>query len=293
MYMEQDTKKGDENEKTEEEAGKKNVRRIKPLKKKKEISEEEKKGNIKKKYKTKINYLLKKSRITDEEFLETTRNFFKEFLNIDYEFTYEELQNELSRIFIEPKIRKDINTFLNSLSYMEFFEEGSFSIDELKLLIRKLHSLIKKLIPEEKDNIKENGSRGIFPFSLIRRLRNKRKKEAKTKATAGNNETKKEIEEAILSVKKSLVLNNKENKPFYDHIPKPRASISEENKPPYAEVNKLIEEIYANIEKNNYEKAKMIYNKVLEKYNNMDNIRKKIFYKEINQLFYKLNERNI
>lgn len=283
MYMEQDIKKGDEKEKnSKEEAEKKNIRMIKTGKKKKEISEEEKKISVKKKYETKINYLLKKSRISDEEFLETTRNFFKEFLNIDYEFTYEELQNELSRIFIEPKIRRDINNLLDSISYTEFFEEGSFSTEELKLLIRKLDALIKKLIPEEKENTKENNSGGIFPFSLIRRLRNKRKKEAKAEATAGNKETEKEIKEAILSIKKEYLPDNKKHKQLYENIPGPDAEIDE-----------MMEEVYANIEKNNHEKAKIIYNKVLEKYNNMDTIRKKIFYEEINQLYYKLNEKNI
>ncbi|MBN1376837.1 hypothetical protein JW949_00725 [Candidatus Woesearchaeota archaeon] len=281
--MEQDIKKGDEKEKnSKEEAEKKNIRMIKTGKKKKEISEEEKKISVKKKYETKINYLLKKSRISDEEFLETTRNFFKEFLNIDYEFTYEELQNELSRIFIEPKIRRDINNLLDSISYTEFFEEGSFSTEELKLLIRKLDALIKKLIPEEKENTKENNSGGIFPFSLIRRLRNKRKKEAKAEATAGNKETEKEIKEAILSIKKEYLPDNKKHKQLYENIPGPDAEIDE-----------MMEEVYANIEKNNHEKAKIIYNKVLEKYNNMDTIRKKIFYEEINQLYYKLNEKNI
>jgi len=58
-------------------------------------------------YKKKINYLLSRSLLLEDDVFGIVRDFFKEYLNINYAFTYAELANELAKQFIPLATKKD------------------------------------------------------------------------------------------------------------------------------------------------------------------------------------------
>ncbi|HLD43439.1 MAG TPA: hypothetical protein VJB08_05650 [Candidatus Nanoarchaeia archaeon] len=85
-----------------------------------------------------------------ERLIQTIRRFFADYLNINYEFTYEELEQELA------KNNKDIIFFSKNLSKLQYSQDG-YSKNELRGLIGEFRSIIMKLADRKRSQLK-----GIF-----------------------------------------------------------------------------------------------------------------------------------
>ncbi len=115
----------------------------------KEVSELDRKILLKKTYLDKVNYYLSRSIIDDQELFTLVRKFFSEFLKLDYEFTYEELSIELNKVFIRPKVKEQIDTFLLQLSESEYLEDVTLELDEIKQYLTELKGIIEEVILED------------------------------------------------------------------------------------------------------------------------------------------------
>ena len=85
-----------------------------------EVSEVDRKLFLKKTYLDKIDYFITRNPINQDELYSLIRKFFGEYLKLDYEFTYEELSQELNKVFIKPNIKEHIDDFLIRLSETEY-----------------------------------------------------------------------------------------------------------------------------------------------------------------------------
>ncbi len=116
----------------------------------KEVSESDRKAFLKGKYIALVNKYLDSKHTTQEEVYQFIRNFFSEFLKINYEFTYEELTKELNKIYIKPDLKKEIDDFLLNLSKIEYLYENDLEQEDIKELLEKIKHTIEAVIIEEK-----------------------------------------------------------------------------------------------------------------------------------------------
>ena len=93
----------------------------------------------------KIRIILQKAFISEREVYELVRSFFKKFINIDYEFTSEELMGELKKIYLPAELRTRVYAVLVRISEMEHLSR-TFSKEELTQLLTEFNALVGELI---------------------------------------------------------------------------------------------------------------------------------------------------
>ena len=111
----------------------------------KEVSEAERRVSIKKNYSKKIELLLDKD-VDDRELYSVIRSFFSEFLKLDYAFTYEELSQELNKIFIKQALKSKIDRLLEDLTVLEYTSGFELSQSEKKKILSDFKDMVDELI---------------------------------------------------------------------------------------------------------------------------------------------------
>ena len=101
------------------------------------------------------------------QFFHVVRLFFAELFKIKYEFTYEELSNELERRRIDKNLKEKILFFLKKLSVVEYSDER-LSESELKKLLNEFLKLFERLTFNEQE-IKETRLDKILGFLRIKK----------------------------------------------------------------------------------------------------------------------------
>ena len=119
----------------------------------------------------KIGYLISKSQVREEELYQLVKDFFKDYLKLDYEFTHEELMVELKTVYLEKELLDELESFLKKIAKIECFD-NNFSNAEIKTLIEKFEeiskqimgplekqgessSIVKKVLSSVKDSVKQ------------------------------------------------------------------------------------------------------------------------------------------
>jgi hypothetical protein len=110
----------------------------------------------------KIKIISEKAFISEREVYDLIRGFFKKFINIDYEFTAEELIHELKKIYIPQENQEMVKTIMQSVSEMEHVSKA-FSKEELTLLLANFKKLVEALIIS---HYEKHGLFGRFRDSL-------------------------------------------------------------------------------------------------------------------------------
>ncbi|RME53559.1 hypothetical protein D6783_01685 [Candidatus Woesearchaeota archaeon] len=107
---------------------------------------------LKRSVRKKIQNLLEKGHVTEEEVYRLFKYFFQEFLQKRYEFTAAELREELEKVYLTNDVRNQVLSFLE---LMESFEVGSeeFSVDALKRSLREFEKVVDVLVGEEEERV--------------------------------------------------------------------------------------------------------------------------------------------
>ncbi|MBN1175066.1 hypothetical protein JXA48_00315 [Candidatus Woesearchaeota archaeon] len=92
-----------------------------------------------------IKYIQKKLQIEDKEVYLLSKQFFKKLLELDYETTYEELLEEIDKIYLDKELRKEIQAFIINIGQIEYSRK-EFTQEELRILLDELRRISKKLI---------------------------------------------------------------------------------------------------------------------------------------------------
>jgi hypothetical protein len=103
--------------------------------------EEKEKKDYKTEIKEKIDFLNKKTLITDKDVYKISKEFFYRLLDIDYEMTSEELLEELNKNYIEKEAIKHCEHILTTIKEIE-----SLSKEHNKNDLRKLLDELKGLL---------------------------------------------------------------------------------------------------------------------------------------------------
>ncbi len=92
-----------------------------------------------------VKVLSSKAFITEREVYDLVRGFFKKYINIDYEFTSDELIHELKKIYLPLQLQDQLSKILSQISEIEHLTR-SFSRQELVSLLASFESLVVALI---------------------------------------------------------------------------------------------------------------------------------------------------
>ena len=86
-----------------------------------------------------------KPKLHQEEVYHIVKYFFKKILEIDYEFTHQELLEELEKMYLEKKHHEQISEFITTIGIMEYTDK-EFTQSELKTLLKELSEIVNSLI---------------------------------------------------------------------------------------------------------------------------------------------------
>jgi hypothetical protein len=100
---------------------------------------------LKKAANKKIDHLRSKAYISDKEVYDLVRSFFKKHLTIDYEFTHEELMNELKKIYLSPDLQEKVRGLFEDISKIEHTSQ-SFTREELEEILKDFEGVVEGLI---------------------------------------------------------------------------------------------------------------------------------------------------
>jgi len=97
----------------------------------------------------KAKYLSTKAFVNQLAVYRLVKEFFTGYLEKDSEYTYGELVDEMHKIYISPTLRTNIYGLLNNLEKVEY-EDGSFSQEELREMLKTFQEIVKRLVIEHK-----------------------------------------------------------------------------------------------------------------------------------------------
>ena len=93
----------------------------------------------------KIKVISEKAFISEREVYELIRSFFKKYINVDYEFTSEELFKELKKIYLPAELQEGITNLFAKVSEMEHLSRP-FSKEELITVLTEFKAVVDGLI---------------------------------------------------------------------------------------------------------------------------------------------------
>ncbi|MFA6072920.1 MAG: hypothetical protein WC758_02310 [Candidatus Woesearchaeota archaeon] len=93
----------------------------------------------------KIDYYSNKNNVTDIDLYYLVKDFFREFLELSYEFSLEELLLELDKIYLDDTQRTKTTAFVKKIIIIEYIDK-SFSEDSVKLLIQEFAIVARLLL---------------------------------------------------------------------------------------------------------------------------------------------------
>lgn len=205
------------------------------------------------------NYLLSKGLITNNEVYYLVKNFLKNYLNLDYEFTKDELLEELKNIYLPYSIRADFFRFVDTIFLFEY-SEVSYSDEELRVFLKEFQGYMDYLLVPTKEPAVKKG----FFSSLKSKLAGYVYRSDKEKK--GEKEEEKEPESFI----------EKEEFPV-EVIDPVRAA--------HVDINSLIEKIYYSINNDDIESSSVIYKEAISLYNDLTPEEKVDYYETLNAAF--------
>ena len=129
------------------------------INKKKELELKKDKETIREKALKEINSLSKRIKEKEldaqaSEFYDILRKFFAKIFKIKYQFTYEELRDELEKKKLDNRFQTRIDKFINKLTHIEY-SNVTLTNERLKELITELKYLVKQLTIIEKPEKKK------------------------------------------------------------------------------------------------------------------------------------------
>jgi hypothetical protein len=74
------------------------------------------------------------------------RGLFKEWLGLNFEFTYEEANTALDAIYIADDVRVQVESVLEDMNLAEFYQDHEQSEEELQGIVHKIDELLPKLL---------------------------------------------------------------------------------------------------------------------------------------------------
>lgn len=103
--------------------------------------------------KNKTSYYLNKPALEDTDLYYYVKDFFREYLDLNRETSFEEIMQEIDKIYIQKDVKDAIKAYLKKISEIEY-KDSTFDEDKIKQLIQEFYELTKHMQFEEKQETK-------------------------------------------------------------------------------------------------------------------------------------------
>jgi len=202
-----------------------------------------------------INYLLSKGLVSDREVYYLIKNFLRNYMHLEYEFTKDELFEELKTVYLPYTIRSDFFKFIDRIFMFEY-SQVSYSDEELKALLEEFKGYLDYLLVP---NFERKQVAGAIVFRNWKKrfgeyLKGFRKKE-----------------------EQADYLKQKE-----ERLPLKTLTPIEAT---HVDINSLLEKIYYSIYNSDVESAVELYQQVVELYNRLSPEEKADYYETLNSVY--------
>jgi hypothetical protein len=94
----------------------------------------------------KAKFLLSKHRLQERDVYDFVREFFRDYLSLKYEFTFDELQTELGKVYMDAALKAKLKDYIRSIAHIEYVD-SAIPHDTLAAQINTFVDLIKLLVP--------------------------------------------------------------------------------------------------------------------------------------------------
>ncbi len=215
-----------------------------------------------------VNYFLSKNWITEEEVYKTVKKFLKRYLKIDYEFTKDELFEELKNMYLPYTIRSDFFNFVDKIFLFEY-ADVKYTEDELRVLLTEFKGYLDYLlIPSFVEK-----SVNVILLKSIKTKLHDYLRSLLLRQGASKNKVKTKIEETI----------DVSNQPT-SLVPIDEALES------HIDLNSLIEKIYLSLDNDDVPSAAMLYKSAMSKYQFLTADEKIAYYERLMVLYDLINK---
>ncbi|MBU0471071.1 MAG: hypothetical protein KKF65_00475 [Nanoarchaeota archaeon] len=202
-----------------------------------------------------VNYLLSKGMISDTEVYYLIKNFLKDYLSLDYEFTKDELFGELKNVYLPYNIRADFFKFVDRIFMFEY-SQVSYSDEELKLFLEKFKGFLDYLLVP-------NSEKGQLVGSFVARTWKKK----------------------FSSFLKRIVFKSNAKVQKQDDKVSLPLSILGVVEASHVDINSLLEKIYYSLYNSDVDSAVELYKEVVDLYNKIPSDEKINYYETLNVVY--------
>jgi hypothetical protein len=242
------------------------------------VTEVERKLLLKKSYLARIDNERGKVYADPHELNTIIRDFFAQFLKLDYEFTYEELELELEKTFITSNTKTQVTILLETLTELTYLHGSEFSDEQTKTFLAQLRVIINLLIPDPITTKKQSFLGRLF------------KKDVATGELPNIDvvtpQNAPDIQ-AIVTMPEPVVETLVTPTPV--SIDTAHALLIESEDPAITAINTFIEKIYAQYQEKNYDRARKIYLDALHAYRALPQEQKEHVFIALYDVYLKLS----
>ena len=216
-------------------------------------------GSLKRDVLRDIKYLSSKGMISGTEVYNIVKSFLKKFLNLNYEFTKDELFVELKNIYLPYNVKADFFKFIENIFVFEY-SKINYSEHELRSFLDEFKGYLDYLLVSKAATDKRVGE------VVAKRWKNKVFSRFFGKKDVGESKDNKESKEIV-----------KVNPILAKHT----------------DINSLVEQIYHSLYNSDVASAKYLYMQVIELYQKLPKNEQIAYYELINSTFLSIKDSQI
>jgi hypothetical protein len=97
----------------------------------------------------KTSYYLSKPALEDSDLYYYVKDFFREYLDIAHELSFDEIKREIDKIYIRHEVKESVNKFIDKVKVVEY-KESLFDEEKIRGLINEFYGIVKSLREDEK-----------------------------------------------------------------------------------------------------------------------------------------------
>jgi hypothetical protein len=95
-----------------------------------------------------VQFLNEKATLSETDVYVVVKEFFKQLFSLDYEFSHEELLEEIDKTYIEEDTKNTLMDFIRMIGRIEYDSDTHFNNDELKGMLSTFNDVVERLIKE-------------------------------------------------------------------------------------------------------------------------------------------------
>lgn len=218
-----------------------------------------------------------KNNTTDIEFYETFKNFFTTYMRFDYEFSVQDLEEKIEKIYFDDNLKEHLRRLTSKAEVIEYKDEP-YSRDELNDLFDDFEIVVEKIM--DAHHKKNSWFKNLFSWFKKEKTHVMPKAHKERHDKHDKKLRKEDTKKEEVQTKKDVT--NVEDK--QDDMPKPakQKKKTKQAKPSFQQkINKA-----QKIQDTN--KLQALYDDLLEEYNNMTEDKQSKYYDKIEEIYEKL-----